>query len=217
MKKVINTILNIILTLVFIFSAVIMATVVTSRFNAEGIPSIGNKSVMTVRTDSMTGDYGFDTDDVIIIDRVDDEQAKYLQVGQVITFRTNIYEYNVLLTHRIVGAYQKDGIIYYITRGDNAPANDTDAVPSSSIVGVWNSWDSKSSVDDLPETAPETGTIEDFAVYETSETPLTGKKLSGIGTELKSVSSRTGIFICVVAMLMVLLFSYIIKKAFGES
>lgn len=216
MKKVANTIINVLLVIVLIFSATITVLVLTSTFNDERIPSLGNKSILTIETDSMEGEYGFGTDDVIVIDRLTEEQAKNLQVGQVITFHTSILEYDVLLTHRIVGVYYHGNVRYYVTRGDNTPSTDTEYASYQNIVGVWNNWntteaDNKEVLNEEPEP---TDIDKLSATWDNAEKPLAGTMVNGIGTVLKFLSSQTGFMVCIIIPLA-LFFIYQLYKLFS--
>ena len=216
MKKVANTIVNILLVVVLIFSATITVMVLTSTFNGERIPSIGNKAVLTIETDSMEGPYGFGVNDVVIIDRITEEQAKNLQVGQVITFHTSILEYEVLLTHRIVGVYYHGDMRYYLTRGDNTPSNDSEYVAAKSIVGVWNDWHTTEADNkEVLNAEPKVTNIDELGKLPADPArPLTGKTIKGLGGVLKFLSSQTGFMVCIIVPLA-LFFIYQLYKLFS--
>ena len=216
MKKAANTIVNILLVIVLIFSATITVMVLTSTFNEERIPSIGNKAVLTIETDSMEGPFGFGVNDVVIIDRITEEQAQNLQVGQVITFHTSILEYEVLLTHRIVGVYYHGDVRYYITRGDNTPAQDTEYVTSRSIVGVWNDWHTTAADNkEVLNAEPKVTSIDELGKQtQDPARPLTGKTIKGLGGVLKFLSSQTGFMVCIIVPLA-LFFIYQLYKLFS--
>ncbi len=216
MKKAANTIVNILLVVVLIFSATITVMVLTSTFNEERIPSIGNKAVLTIETDSMEGPYGFSTKDVVIIDRLTHDEAQNLQVGQVITFHTSILEYEVLLTHRIVGVYYHGDVRYYITRGDNTPAQDTEYVTAGEIVGVWNDWHTTAADNkEVLNAEPKVTSIDELGKQtQDPARPLTGKTIKGLGGVLKFLSSQTGFMVCIIVPLA-LFFIYQLYKLFS--
>ncbi|MCR4614783.1 MAG: signal peptidase I [Clostridiales bacterium] len=215
MNKVVNTIVNILLVIVLIFSATITVMVLTSTFNEERIPSLGNKAVLTIETDSMLGPKGFSTKDVVIIDRLTEEEAQNLQVGQVITFHTSILEYEVLLTHRIVGVYYHGDVRYYVTRGDNTPARDTEYVTAKEIVGVWNNWHTTAADNkEVLNAEPVVTDIDELSAQpEDPNRPLSGPMIKGLGGVLKFLSSQTGFMVCIIVPLA-LFFIYQLYKLF---
>lgn len=72
--------------------------------------------------------------DVIIDLRVEDESD--LKVGDIITFYSNELDTGgYTVTHRIKDIYERDGIRYYITKGDNNIDIDPGVITFDNIVG----------------------------------------------------------------------------------
>ena len=72
--------------------------------------------------------------DVIVDVRVKSEQD--LSIGDVITFYSNTIDTGgFTITHRIFNVYEADGVIHYITKGDNNQAQDAGNIKFSNIVG----------------------------------------------------------------------------------
>lgn len=98
------------------------------------------RSFMAVQSNSMEGEApeNFSKGDVIVITRINTNDAKYLQVGQIITFKDLIDGDEVYNTHRIVAINDTSGVITYTTKGDNNPENDKTRRLPADIVGVYD-------------------------------------------------------------------------------
>ncbi|MBQ6034639.1 MAG: signal peptidase I [Ruminococcus sp.] len=129
MKKVLSIVLNVFAWIVLIFALLITVVVFSSGKN-NGVANLFGYIPMTVESDSMKPT--FSKNDLIICKEVDDVQS--LKEGDVITFWTMINGQRAKNTHRIV-TVNDDGS--FITRGDNNPAEDTDAVRAADVIGKW--------------------------------------------------------------------------------
>jgi len=76
------------------------------------------------------------TGDLIIDDTVTGQQARYLHVGQVISFRAAPGSTDVI-THRIIGRRITRGAVNYITKGDANNSPDAVLRPASDVIGVF--------------------------------------------------------------------------------
>ncbi|RST72738.1 signal peptidase I [Siminovitchia acidinfaciens] len=123
-KKIVG---NIGSTFLYIFLAVILFNVVTSKMAGEP-PSIFGYQMKAVLSGSM--EPGIKTGSIILIKNTDagDQFAK----GDVITFIT---EEKILVTHRIVEV--QDGGSHFITKGDNNNGPDLEPVHVNNIVGKY--------------------------------------------------------------------------------
>ncbi|MGN0636309.1 MAG: signal peptidase I [Acutalibacteraceae bacterium] len=164
MKKVLNALVNILVTVFLIFSIVMTVMVIISTRDEDRIPSLFGYAVMNVLSDSMEGENGFYVGDMIVVRKIDAEEANNLKVGDVITFRRYIDNQPMIETHRIVennatvntdgfenisrevkdGVWYHGGVSYYLTQGDNTDGIDfnvsTGAMEYASrdnIIGVW--------------------------------------------------------------------------------
>lgn len=70
--------------------------------------------------------------DVVIIKKIDKKQFINLQKGDIIEYNMD----NSMVIHRIINIKELDGELYFITKGDNNNAADTEAVNEKQVVGV---------------------------------------------------------------------------------
>lgn len=153
-KKILNIILDVVIAIVLVFAAFL--AIVSIRSKAKGYnqyTEIFGTAYLAVASDSMDApkpDYvpegkleGFAEGDLIKIKLVNEEQAKKLEVGDIITFQTSYVEEGklVLNTHRIVAINGEEGnATSYVTKGDNPitnPGNDNSPVSIADVVGVY--------------------------------------------------------------------------------
>lgn len=154
-KKILNIVLDVVIAIVLVFAAFL--AIVSIRSKAKGYndyTEIFGTAYVAVASDSMNGEKpsslpedkleGFATGDLIKIKLVNEEQAKQLEVGDIITFRTNaiISDKYVLNTHRIVriNVDSNNNVVSYVTKGDNNntnPTEDKSPVLVSEVIGVY--------------------------------------------------------------------------------
>ena len=132
-KRVVNTIINVVLVIAIILAAICTYTSYVST-SGNGVPSIFGLRIMSIQTESMyptmkPGDLIFDT-------AVKDTHE--LQIGDVITYWTVIDGERVLNTHRITEIYDGGGYLIFQTKGDNNTIEDSLTVHESEIVGQYN-------------------------------------------------------------------------------
>lgn len=132
-KKVLGTIINIILVVAIVVAALCtyVSYVATS---GNGVPSILGIRMFSIQTDSMwpnllPGDLIFDT-------AVKD--AGELRVKDVITYWTFINGERVLNTHRITGIFDGGDYLIFATKGDHNTLEDPLTVHESEIVGKYS-------------------------------------------------------------------------------
>ncbi len=146
MKKAVKSLKiigNIFLWLFVIFSIVITMIVLSAQQNADRLPSVGGKYLINILTDSMSPT--FSSGDIIIGERLTDEQKLYLEVGDVITFYADLDGDGLkeLNTHRIVEVNENpntEAASSYITKGDNEETNivvDDDPVLWQNVICKW--------------------------------------------------------------------------------
>ncbi|MGN1104353.1 MAG: signal peptidase I [Candidatus Coproplasma sp.] len=151
-KKILNIVLDVVIAIVLVFAAFL--AIVSIRSKAKGYnqyTEIFGSAYVAVASNSMDAekpDYvpegkleGFAKGDLIKIKLVSEDQANQLEVGDIITFRTNQIVENqyVLNTHRIISINTDDdgNAISYVTKGDNNELQDGSAVLVSEVVGVY--------------------------------------------------------------------------------
>jgi signal peptidase I len=123
-------ILKIISTTFFIGVALLAAVIIFYFFQSKGdigkAPSLLGYKPLTILSNSMKPT--FSAGDAILIN-VDKEP----KVGSVITYK---HPDGVLVTHRVVRTFKKDGFNYFETKGDNNKQVDDIIIPRENIVGV---------------------------------------------------------------------------------
>ena len=87
---------------------------------------------MTVETDSMKPT--FNSGDLIIVKETD---IMELKPGDVITYNALINGKMAKNTHRIVEVNNAEGKVSFITKGDNNPVTDDNAVAAADVIGKW--------------------------------------------------------------------------------
>ena len=150
-KKILNILLDVVIAIVLVFAAFLAIVSIRSKAKHYGrYTEIFGTAYVAVASDSMDApkpDYvpegkleGFAKGDLIKINLVNEEQAKKLEVGDIITFNTTLTQDGkyVLNTHRIVAINGEEGnATSYVTRGDNNLGNDNSPVSISEVVGVY--------------------------------------------------------------------------------
>ncbi len=131
MKKVISTIINVILVAIIIFAAGVMVLVGVNAKSGKATTVFGY-GFMAVQTGSMTPEYPVGS--VIIIKKSDPETLK---VKDVITFYSSDPSLgNMIVTHRIMEIKDDgDGTYSYITQGDANVIKDEYPAESEKIIG----------------------------------------------------------------------------------
>ncbi len=179
-RKIIHIIVDVLVILVLVFSAITMILALTSRASG-GIPNIFGKSPIGVQTNSMHGDKpdSFDAGSLIICDRVDNANVDSFKEGDVITFMQDLNGDGApeTVTHRIY-KINEDGS--YLTKGDN---NDTyDQNPNNGVV------------------FPNKNYYDVLAVYH-------GTKIPFVGSFINLLQDRWGFFF-IILLPMILFFIY---------
>lgn len=138
MKKVLRTILNIIIDIVVVLILMVSILVVTLSLTTEssGVPNILGIAPLSVQTQSMEDT--INPGDLIFcsLTEVDEE----FQKDDIVSFPIEVDGVSILNTHRIVEVVKDENITYYRTQGDNEETNpepDEDLQTSSSIVAKY--------------------------------------------------------------------------------
>ncbi len=125
-KKVFHIVIDVLVILILIVSALILIGVLTSRANG-GVPNVFGKAPIGVLTNSMHGDNSdsFNEGDLIICDVIDKNNIPKYEVGDVVTFAQDITGdgKQSLVTHRI---YKVNEGGTFLTKGDNNETFDQD-------------------------------------------------------------------------------------------
>ena len=143
-KKVLRIVGNVLIWIFIIFAALTTVLAFAAQSNADGIPSIGGRVILTVQSDSMARsaeeegkvtlqegwEKGFNKGDIIIGKKLQPEEMKDLKVGDIITFKGTLAGTNQegLNSHRIVEVIKDGDNVSYKTCGDNNLGEDADNV-----------------------------------------------------------------------------------------
>lgn len=153
-KKILNIVLDVVIAIILIFAVFLAVCSIRSKVKGySGYTEIFGTAYVAVASGSMDAEKpsyvpegkleGFAKGDLIKIKLIDENKAKQLDVGDVITFSTNTIEEGkyVLNTHRIVEIIGAEGnASAYVTKGDNPdtnPVNDPLPVLPSEVIGVY--------------------------------------------------------------------------------
>ena len=169
-KKTIKIVVNVLLWIFLILALLMTILAFSAQASNAGYPKFGKTCLLTVSSDSMNAEGGFKKGDLIISRVLDDEEKKNLQVGDVVTFYTDLagdgIDGKVLNTHRIIERREaENGTVTYVTQGDNREVSFAPDAPIgvADIEAVW-----------------------------------TGKRIGGIGAVMAFLRSSTGFLVCIV-------------------
>lgn len=139
-KKVINTVVNVFIVVFTVFAIVAVFLAIASINSPDGVPSVGNKAVLTVRSPSMEPE--FYTGDIIIGEKLEASEKSALSVNDIVTFNAGDVDgdgRDDLNTHRIIEVVTSEGgAVSYRTKGDNNLVEDAGAVSSSDVICKYN-------------------------------------------------------------------------------
>lgn len=122
--------------LAFVVVVVALLAVSLRVSGKGGEPAILNHPVLSVLSGSMAPT--IKTGDLVVDDRLSPDQVNRLRPGQIISFRSSTG--GQIFTHRIAAVQQlPGGAVGYVTKGDANDARDGPVVPSSAVVGLFQS------------------------------------------------------------------------------
>lgn len=134
-KKIINTIVDIIVVLILVVSVLMVILSLTTK--SSGVPNLFGYAPMNVASYSM--EPTINKGDLILCEVTNDIGYEY-KVDDIVTFPIEIDGVQTYNTHRIVEVIEDDGITYYKTQGDNKDTNpiaDEEMQTSASIVAKY--------------------------------------------------------------------------------
>lgn len=132
-KRILNTVINVILVLAIMVAAVCTYVSYVST-SGNGVPSILGVRVFSIQTESMYPT--LEPGDLIFGKGIKDTSE--LEVGDIITYWTVINGERVLNTHRIVEIYDGGNHLIFETQGDNNTTTDPLTVHESEVVAQYN-------------------------------------------------------------------------------
>lgn len=132
-KRILNTIVNVVLVVAIALAAVCTYASYVST-SGNGVPNIFGVRIFSIQTESMyptllPGDLIFDTGV---------KEPEELRKDDIITYWTVINGERVLNTHRIYEIYDGGGYLIFSTKGDNNTSADPLTVHESEIVGKYS-------------------------------------------------------------------------------
>ncbi len=189
-KKILNTIINILIVLVLLTSILIAVMALSSK--SSGISTIFGYTIQTIQSDSMVGGSpdgyeggDFASGDIIIAKATGFTNDGVYEIGDIVTYTAETTDGGTaLIVHRIVDAVDRDGIDVYQTWGDNRAVSE---VPDQDSVEEYL-------------TPSQIGSVFYSADYH-------GKIIRGLGGALDFIKSQTGFFL-VVLLPMIIFFLY---------
>jgi signal peptidase I len=126
---IIGVVLCVILTPILIIN---ITLIIKSNTKKDEVPSVGGYFPMIVLTDSMFPD--IKSGDLIICHTID---AGDVKEKDVISFFDPAGNGSSVVTHRVVEIVNKDGKLFFRTKGDNNNTDDKDLVPAENLVGIY--------------------------------------------------------------------------------
>ncbi len=140
-KKVLNIVLNVLLWIFVAFAAVMTIVAIAATSNADKIPMIGGKYLLTVQSDSMKP--VFKQGDLIFGTVLTDEEKLQLKQDDIVTYFDDLDNNGIeeLNTHRIVKVNkdQNGKIVSVDTQGDNREMSVTpETIAISKVVSRWD-------------------------------------------------------------------------------
>ena len=178
-KKIAGIVGNVLIWAFVVFSMLITLMVFAAQGNADGIPSLFGKSMITIQSESMQDTYM--KGDLVFMTKLSDEEKVGLAKDDIITYRAPIDidgdgMIGDINTHRIISHDPATGII--VTKGDNNILQDNQGDDAYTIHR-----------NDVVGKCTEKG------------------KLGGVGNVINFLRSSLGFFLCIVLPL-ILFFLY---------
>ena len=133
-NKVLTVIGSVLCVLLIPILIINVTLIVKSFVNKDEVPSIGNTMPLIVLTDSMHPE--IESGDLIICKTAD---AADIKVNDVISFFDPAGNGTSIVTHRVIEIVEKDGELFFRTRGDNNNTEDKELVPAKNLVGIYKS------------------------------------------------------------------------------
>ena len=127
---IVGIVLCVLLTPILIINCIM---IVQSMINDEKVPGIGGYSPLIVLTESMEDKIS--AGDIIIVKETD---ATLIKVDEsVISFFDPAGNGTSVVTHRVVAIEDKNGVLYFQTKGDNNNTEDRLWVSQDNLIGEW--------------------------------------------------------------------------------
>ena len=136
-KQKVSTIVGIVLCVILIPILVINCTLIIKSLVSDDVPSLGGRVPLIVLTESMEPD--IKAGDLIICRVPTAEDIKNIKNDTVISFFDPAGNGTSIVTHAVYGEpFEKDGKLYFYTKGTNNNTEDRLPVCEDSIVGIYH-------------------------------------------------------------------------------
>lgn len=140
-KKVWSVIGNVLIWIFVAFSVLMTILAFSAQSDKYGARAIGGKVILNVLTDSMKPTLL--KGDIVIGNKLSEEEKTQLKVGDIITFVTDIEELgqagqHQLISHRIVKVEGEGNAVVYTAEGDYNPSNQSQTVYPDDIACIVN-------------------------------------------------------------------------------
>lgn len=134
-KKILKIIFDVIIWTIIILSTLI--TISTLKSRGKEVPSVFGFVPLTIQSESMEPE--IKKGDLIIAKEYNPNKRE-LKEDDVISFYTEIQNQRVVITHRIEHIININGMVSYVTKGDNNKISDENQVATGDIVAVWDGF-----------------------------------------------------------------------------
>ena len=130
-KKLFKVITNVVLGIVIVIAAVV--TVLSLNTREQGVASIAGYIPFSIQTESMEDTIM--TGDLILTKTYTEEET--LSENDIISFFAIEQNQTIIKTHRIIEVKDGDGMVSYVTKGDNNEIQDEVEVATGDIIAVY--------------------------------------------------------------------------------
>ena len=134
-KKVLKIIFGVIVWTIIIIATLI--TISTLRSRGREVPSVFGYVPLVVKSESMEPEIMIG--DLIVAKEYNSEKRE-LKENDVISFYSEIQNQRVVITHRIEHIININGMVAYVTKGDNNKISDENQVAPGDVVAVWDGF-----------------------------------------------------------------------------
>lgn len=124
--KYLTIIICCVLSILLIFN---ISIIIQAKINKDKVPNIFGYKPFMVLSGSMESQ--IHKGDLIIVKTINPE---LLKENDIIAFRD---QQNTVTTHRIIDIVSKDGVTYFVTKGDNNDSQDQNLVEFTDVEGIY--------------------------------------------------------------------------------
>lgn len=134
-KKILKIIFDVIIWTIIIIATLI--TISTLKTRGKEVPTLFGYVPLTIKSESMEPEIM--VGDLIVSTEYNPNKRELLE-GDVISFYSEIQNQRVVITHRIDHIININGMVSYVTKGDNNKIIDENQVATGDIIAVWDGF-----------------------------------------------------------------------------